>query len=328
MKGTGKDYVTLIVYVDDLIIASPTKALLDWVVDSLSEKFVIKDLGEPSLILGVQVRNEKDRITFGQSNYVLKAARDVGIEYPARVTSTPMTANIELPRGKKNPEVEEPFRRIIGKLMYICMVTRLDSLFATTLLSRYLNEANQEHYEQAKKTMKYLMSTKDMAISFPKNGKIELAAYTDSDHNQCPITKRSTSGVIVLLNGAPIYWKCSRQTVISTSTMESEIVALSESINPIKWVIKLLCDLHQQVELPVRVYCDNTAAIESTRTKSLSPSTRHIAIKDLRVIEAVSDGLIEIVYIPTEDNVADVLTKSLLKNKQSKFRSSLLKNQN
>jgi hypothetical protein len=118
--------------------------------------------------------------------------------------------------------------QMVGSLQYVATVTRPDICFAAPSLARYMSCPTKHLLKCAKRVLRYVSATKDHALIFTKSiSEPNLIGYSDADWAGCEVTRRSTSGLLVLFNGSPIYWRSRRQPIVTMSTTEAELVALS-----------------------------------------------------------------------------------------------------
>jgi hypothetical protein len=134
-------------------------------------------------------------------------------------------------------------------------------------------------------------------------------------------TRRSTSGFLIKFRGSPILWASRRQKAISRSSLESEYIALSQGCQNVLWILKLL----KQIGYPtstVPVYIDNQGAIESTKNGTHSERTKDIDVAYKYGRELLQAKVISLVWCPTDNMTADILTKALGWEKFERFRSA------
>ena len=225
-----------------------------------------------------------------------------------------------------SPALDEKLRReyqvLLGKCRWLCKV-RLDIEHAMALLSAYASRPTQLCYRRLCQVVRYLKSTPTLGLTFDGRQQ-ELVGFSDADHNVSP-DGRSYSGVIIRAAGAPIVAYCRKQTIVTTSTACAEILALSALTKKLAEIMAVLRSVKLDPQLPIRVYCDNTAAVLAGKMYT-SRKTRHLAQHLLYVREAViKDKWIDLVQCRSEDQLADILTKNLAKDQYQLLRDILLK---
>jgi len=123
--------------------------------------------------------------------------------------------------------------------------------------------------------------------------------------------------------GNVVYWKTRKQGSITKSSTHAEYVALSESVSEIKVIENLLKDFQVNVARPINVYENNSGAVAIAKFGNFTKNSKHIEVHYHFVHECVEEGMIDIIKIESENNIADVLTKSLGRINFEKFRTML-----
>uniref|UniRef100_A0A5S6QDW9 Reverse transcriptase Ty1/copia-type domain-containing protein n=1 Tax=Trichuris muris TaxID=70415 RepID=A0A5S6QDW9_TRIMR len=201
-----------------------------------------------------------------------------------------------------------PYKEIIGSS--VAQRTRPDVSFAVAKLPEYCSNFAEQHWTSAKRMLRYLKQTKELRITYRPISE-PLTAYTDADWASCIESRKSKTGYIVLLSGTPVLWESAKQIVIALSTMEAEYIALSECQTWIKRFLECTEQGRRIVAGTTKVYCDSQAAIAHANNLVDKTRTKHISIRYHFVREKVEDGTTEPVYVPSDRNLADILTKPL-----------------
>ena len=212
-----------------------------------------------------------------------------------------------------------PYREAIGSLMYAAIGTRPDIAYAVTALSQYLQNPGRPHWEQAKRTIRYLKGTRDLELKFGPSGGIE--GFTDANWANDTDDRHSICGYVFSLNGGAISWSSKKQSVVALSSTEAEYIGITHAAKEATWVRHLLSELYSPLVLkyPLTMYCDNRSAIELVRNATFHSQTKHIAIRYHFIREAYNDGTITLDHRGTEDMPADIFTKPLDRIKLGKF---------
>ena len=321
-KFCGSNFVLLLLYVDDILLASNDVRLLHETKKFLSKQFEMKDLGEASFVLGIQIHRNRSRGILGlsQKAYIDKILKRYGMQdcnpLPTPVTKGDKFSLNQCPKSTLQlKEMQNlPYASIVGSLMYAQVCTRPDIAFIVGMLGRYMSNPGKEHWSAAKKVLRYLQGTKNHMLMYRRSNKLEIIGYSDSDHAGCEDSRMSTSGYVYLLAGGAISWKSVKQTLVTSSTMESEFVACFEASNHAIWLRNFVTGLRiiDGVERPLKLYCDNRAAVLYANNNRSSSKSKHIDIKFLVVKERVQNGHISVEHIGTNSMVADPLTKALV----------------
>jgi len=260
--GEKERRVILIIYVDDVVLASKDLEELNIVKQKLKSELEIQDLGQITDILGIHIEREGATgcIKLSQEKYVYDLLEKFNMN-SAKSASTPIESNTKITKdlGPKDDEERKrmknrPYRELIGSLIHLANATRPDIAYAANALSRFCSDPGEEHWLLAKRILRYLKGTTSYGIKYERN-KQKLNAYTDSDWAGDVEDRRSCSGNVLTLAGGAISWKSRKQPTVSLSTMEAEYIALSEISKEIVYLKRLLnhMQFYDLVEDPARI---------------------------------------------------------------------------
>ena len=202
--------------------------------------------------------------------------------------------------------------------------TRPDLSWIVSRLSQTLSNPRTGDLIAAKHVLRYLKGTVDYELCFKKSdADLQLTAYSDSDWASCLEDRRSTTGYCcTLTEGGPlISWKSRKQPTVAISTCEAEYVALANTAQECLYLTQLLNGMYKKVHQSMKVSVDNQGAIALSKNPVNRQRSKHIDIKYHFVREMYVKGMIDIVYCPTQDMVADILTKPPTKCKLDNFKS-------
>jgi hypothetical protein len=331
IRTQGKEFVVIVIYVDDLIVLAKTKQSIDQVSKQLKAEFDIKELGEVTFCLGIQVKRNRSRktIEINQEAMIDRVAERFKVE-DCKPTHLPADANSKLIR-MKSEEGEKasgmPYRELVGSLMYIMVCTRPDICNAVGEVSKFCEDHGSDHWIAALKILKYLKTTKTLSLVFNGMKNEEMVAYADASWASDQDNGRSVTGYVVLVNGTSVSWKSKRQPTVAMSSTEAEYMALFAVVQEVIWMRRLLnqvlfCE-NGQVQEPTIVYQDNKSTILLANNPSQHSRTKHINTKFHFTRDQVNEGTIKIVYKSTEDMVADVLTKAVSRVKLKKHAEAM-----
>ena len=158
----------------------------------------------------------------------------------------------------------------------------------------------------------------------PRGGSVVTTCFVDADHAGCKLTRRSHSGVILFVNRAPIIWYSKRQATVESSTFGSESVAMRQAIDLIEALRYKLRMMGVPIDGATKLYCDNDSVVKSTTRPESTLKKKHNAINYHRICEAQAAGYIQIGWIASKDNLADVLTKVLVGERRRYLLSRIL----
>ncbi|GKB31634.1 hypothetical protein Tco_0871035 [Tanacetum coccineum] len=203
---------------------------------------------------------------------------------------TPMVEKSKLDEDPQGKAVDPThYRGMVGTLMYLTS-SRPDLVYAVCMCARY----------QARPTEKHLHA--DSAIA--------LTAFADADHAGCQDTRRSTSGSMQLLGDRLVSWSSKRQKSAAISSTEAEYIALSGCCAQVLWMRSQLTDYGLGFN-KIPMYCDNKSAIALCCNNVQHSRSKHIDIRYHFIKEQVENGVVELYFVKTEYQLADILTKAL-----------------
>jgi hypothetical protein len=271
--------------------------------------------------LGIEVARDRINkiITMSQLGYINKIAERFGLT-DCKPSLTPADSNSVL--IKKDPDeerIEVPYRAIIGSLMYAMVCTRPDIANAVANVARYSDDPSHDHWSAAKRVLRYLVTTKHAKLVFGSRPSEGLEGYADANWASDVDTRRSTTGYVFKLFGTAVSWKSQRQHTVATSSTEAEYMALYAATQEVIWLRRMLLELQVIDEVSTRIWQDNQGAIALAKNPIMHARTKHIDIKYHFTRNLIEDGVIVIEYKPTQDMVADALTKAVNKVKLKEF---------
>lgn len=216
------------------------------------------------------------------------------------------------------------YRELIGCLTYATLTTRPDLCAATNYFSRFQNCFTHEHFTHAKRILRYVQGSCNLKLEYRRNINSDvLVGYADSDWAGDVNDSKSTSGFVFKLFGNTISWRTHKQAVISQSSTEAEYVAVAEAINETEWIKQLLRELNIQPNEPTMIFEDNQSCIMAGEKPKNHKRMKHVAVKYHLVRDTIERGLVQLKYIPTGEQTADIMTKGLEKNQFFKLRQQL-----
>ncbi|XP_050211318.1 uncharacterized mitochondrial protein AtMg00810-like [Mercurialis annua] len=310
IKSSGSVFTALLIYVDDLIIASNCIQEVQSVKAYLHNAFSIKDLGVLKYFLGLEVARSSKGISLCQRKYSLDLLKDTGF-IEAKPVSTPMINSKRLSKGDGEALPDNfLYRKLIGKLLYLC-VTRPDLSYAVQQLSQFLDCPTSTHLTAVHRVLRYVKAAPGKGLFFSSESNLHLQAFSDSDWATCPDTRRSISGYCVFLGTSLVSWRSKKQTTVSRSSSEAEYRALAALTCELQWMQYLLTDLRHKTSMPSTIYCDNLSAISLAHNPVLHERSKHIAIDCHLIREKIAAGVIKLLPVTTDNQLADCLTKAL-----------------
>lgn len=216
------------------------------------------------------------------------------------------------------------YRELVGKLLYLSVVSRPDISFAVNVLSKHLEKPDTCHYAIAKRVLRYLKGTQCLGILY-KYSSAEgnsFVAYSDADYAGDKATRRSTSGYVCLAAGGAVSWSSKMQRCVSLSTTEAEFVAASLAAQTVIWLNRLYKEVRGFTVIPT-LFVDNQSAIKLVKNPVFHFKTKHIDTRYKFVQEMYHEKMVDVLYVPSKEQVADTLTKALPKESFLRARTLL-----
>lgn len=240
--------------------------------------------------------------------------------------STPCENKLTFSDGKCSNS-KHNYREMVGSLIYIMMCTRPDLCFVISKLSQFLDKPSKECFVNVKHVFQYLRHTHDYGLCFRKcKVGLEIVGYADSDWGNTE-DRKSVSGYCFTLNksiGPMIAWKSKKQNTVALSTCEAEYMALSAATQESLFLKQLLNCMDLSTHDKAFIFGDNQSALALAKNNMCNQRSKHIDIRYHFIRSAVSEGRLEVLYVPSQDNVADCLTKPLDKYKLRNFAAYML----
>uniref|UniRef100_A0A803MYU8 Reverse transcriptase Ty1/copia-type domain-containing protein n=1 Tax=Chenopodium quinoa TaxID=63459 RepID=A0A803MYU8_CHEQI len=265
IKRMDMDVVIAAVYVDDIVVTGSAELEICRLKEQLDSVFSIKDLGSLSYFLGMEIGYMDAGISMSQKKFTRELLKDAGIQ-DDRAVVTPLPLNL-----------------------------KPDLSFTVQHLSQFLQEPRMPHFRALQHN-----GTNGQGILLRGADIFTLQAYCDSDWGACLESRRSISGYILLLGKSPITWKSKKQGVVSKGSSEVEYRAMSSASSEVAWSVRLLEELGVQNLKPVTLHCDNQSAIHIAKNPVHHERTKHIEIDVHFTRDKVLEGLLEILYLPTD----------------------------
>ena len=285
-------------------------------------------MGEIHWMLGLEIKRNRDfwTISISQRSYIDSIISRYGFE-DAKPLSIPIVANSTLSQNDCPTTTSDirkmagrPYREAVGSLMYTAVGTRPDISFAVGQVARFSDNPGQPHWEAVKCIFCYLKGTRDYWLVYGENGP-SISGYTDAD-GMSNEDRHAISGYTFLINGGAVSWSSKRQSIVTLSTAEAKYVAATHAAKEAVWLRKFISEVYQPQE-PMPLHSDSQSAIALARNEQFHARTKHINIRFHFIRYVIEAGKILIDYCPTEDMVADTLTKALPSAKAKHFASAL-----
>ncbi|KAG7594688.1 Zinc finger CCHC-type [Arabidopsis thaliana x Arabidopsis arenosa] len=313
------------VYVDDLFVTGTNLKIIDSFKDEMASKFEMSDLGKPTYYLGIEVCQHEKGITLTQHCYAERILEESGMK-ECNLVHTPMESGLKLSKAEEEKEIDATsFRRNVGCLRYL-LHTRPDLNFCVGVLSRYMQNSKESHGTAMKQCLRYVKGTTTFGLTYGRSvvvSKISrLIGFSESSQNVDHDDGRSKTGHIFYLgeSSSPISWCSQKQDIVALSSCEAEFMAGTEAAKQAIWLQDLFYKVTGVSCERALIRIDNKSAIALTKNPVFHGRSKHIHRKYHFIRECVENGLVEVEYVPGEEQKADILTKALGRMKFKEMR--------
>ncbi|KAL6342671.1 hypothetical protein AAG906_013077 [Vitis piasezkii] len=259
---SGDITIYLLVYVDDIIITGTNTNIIQRYINLLAQRFSIKDLGVLSYFLGIEV------------------------------LTTPSDGNLTLHSGTALTNCTE-YRTLVGNLQYLCL-TCPDISYVVNKLSQFIHRPTSEHWNAAKRLLRYLCGTLTHGLFLHKANTFSLHAFSYADWVGNKDDYTSTSAYIVYLDHHPISWSSKKQRTVVRSSIEAEYQLLGVTL-----------------PTPPVIYCDNVGATYLCSNLVFHSCMKYVAIDYHFIQDQVQSSALRVIHVSSTDQLADTLTKPL-----------------
>ena len=233
----------------------------------------------------------------------------------SRPVSTPIDPKAPLVKADESEPAYEKqrYQQMIGSLIYLVTCTCPDLGFVVSFLSRFSSHPLLCHHTAVKRVFRYLAGTRTTSLIYTCCSSMDIplliTVYSDADYASCRDTRRSISGYVFLLNGCAISWLSKKQNSVSTSTTESEYMALATTARQALWYINGLSQLG--FTIPVKLKADNTSSINVAENPINNPKTKYIDVSYHFTREQLIRKSFTLSYVLTGQNLANIMMKGL-----------------
>ena len=324
VKNHKNQTTFLLLYVDDFIVASTCKKDLEQTKAKLKETYKMTDDGEISEFLHMKIiyHRSKGTICFSQQKYTKELLDEYLEDYNIK-RSTPMVENWDKIKKTSDTSKSLPkdnkYRQITGKLIYLANLTRPDITHAVSILCGKNYAPTERDLAGAQHLLQYLNNTKYYSLTTGGAPSAPIV-FTDASYKRCQDTSRSHSGYVIMYGQGAVVWQSLKQKLVASSTCHAEYYALRLTCARILWIRHLFEELGMTILDPTVVYEDNEATRKVALNNTNSKGTLDIHPYYHRSRELLAEKIIEIKYIPSADNIADLLTKPTSKTTLGELR--------
>ncbi|KAH7636480.1 copia protein [Dermatophagoides farinae] len=256
--------------------------------------------------LGIEIIKRNDGFYLSQSKYI----ESLSVQYQvneAKYVKCPLLNSLLVDLNDKSTNF--PIRNLIGSLLYIANWTRPDICTAVNQLSQYLHKPTDRLWRHALNVLKYLNSTKLVSLCLgSKSDKI--IGFADANFATDSTDRKSVSGIAIFLFGSLVDWTSSKQKIVAESTSVAELIALHGCVKKLEILYCCLVSLNMKIIIPIEIYDDSQNVLQRINN-GLSKAAD---VKLKYIIEQMNVGLIKLKFIPTTEQIADPLTKIIIRD--------------
>jgi hypothetical protein len=258
-----------------------------------------------------------------QSKYAKKIIERFG-QQNAREVQTPLPVGYKPVTNSKSAKAEQIsyYQSIIGSLLYLALGTHPDITHAVVMMSQFMVNPSEDHINQALHIVQYVNGTLNMGIDYKGKESEGFIAYADADWAGDVNSRKSVTGYVIKLAGGPVSWLSRKQKTIVLSSTEAEYMCISDTSRQVSWIQSLLGEIGFNIS-EISICGDNQGALFLASNPTQEHRSKHIDIRYHYIRECVETKKIVLYYVPTDKQVADIMTKCLSHDKFTKFRSQL-----
>src|SRR5271170_6776655 len=317
--------VIMAIYVDDTLVIGKTQEACEQVHRELSQHFKFRNLGFPTQFSGLTITSTPTTISINQEASIDKALKKYKMSDCAPC-ETPLEPSHHLVKRKwfEKPADQTLYRQIVGSINHIAYYSRPDITFAASKLSQFNSDSTTVHLKAARHVLRYLKATKHFKITYGGAHQFNAEGYSaklvpkelfeygfaDADYAGDKDDRKSTTGYVFILNNGPISWGTHKQSTVALSTMEAEYMAISDAAWEALARNYLLTDLAIRIPPPL-IHGDNRSALNIAQQPIFNRQAKHIEVKYHFIREKVAQNMLEVEWVSTKSQTADILTKAL-----------------
>lgn len=317
------NWCILLIYVDDILITATSEEISKEVERQISSIFEIRSLGEVNHYLGMEVKRENDIYTINQNQFIKKIIKEFGLT-DAKESKIPLDSGYEKnQQGQPLLPTNKDYQKLVGSLLYISLNTRPDIAASVAILAQKVSKPSMYDWNELKRVLRYLKGSNNLKLYLSSNEEQDLTGYADANWGENRDDGKSNSGYLFKLNGGTISWCSRKQKCVALSSTEAELIALTEAVKESIWLKKLLKEIDFKIQDKIVIFEDNESTRKIIMTDKQSNRTKHISVRYHFIRDLVKKNEISIDYCPSDDMIADTLTKPLSRVKFQKFRDLL-----
>ena len=338
----GRNILLLTVYVDDLVMATNSPKLRQTFVDNLKAMFQVRNEGPLTWVFGTAISQDlgSGTVSVDQTLYIEEVIRAFGTPECKKTRVVPSIEDIlHLQPLKDGEPCHEQYRTLVGKLLWISIISRPDIAFSVSFLARFNASGGANHFAHLVRIVDYLAATRRKKIVYrrDKKGKLsshleencqesigpfwhKLISFSDASHGG----EKPMAGTCVLLAGAPIAWGAFRLRTTPISVCQGEYSAATKAAVTLIALGETLAFIGFTSEPPSIIFCDNQAAVLLSESATSNKRLKHVATQIAFLRELVEARQLRLVHIKGSAQLADIFTKPLKADIYHPLRSFFL----
>ena len=294
---------------DDIIFGATNESLCKEFSKVMQDHFEMSMMGELTFFLALQVKQTKDGIFISQSKYEKELVKKFNLEN-SQHAPTPMSTSVKLDADESGKDVDQKlYRGMIGSLLYLT-ASRPDIMFSVCACARFQASPKASHLIAVKRIIKYVNGTFNLGLFYPKSTSFDLYGFCDADFAGCKVDRKSTSGTCQFLGNSLVSWASKKQNCVALSTTEAEYIAAGLCCAQVLWMKQSLVDYDLNFQ-NIKIFCDNTSAINISKNSVLHSRTKHIDMRHHFLRDHVERQDVSLVFVDTKSQLADIFTKPL-----------------
>jgi hypothetical protein len=290
--------IFLLLYVDDIIVASSSASAIFDLLAALQNDLALKDLGSLHYFLGIEVTQARDGLQLSQKKYTNDLLQRIGM-VSCKPVSTPLATSTKLSTHDGDllsSEDATKYRSIVGALQYLTL-TRPDITYAVNKVCQYLHAPRSTHWTAVKRILRFLKHSIDYVFLIRSPSFTMVSAFSDADWAGCPDGRKSTGGFAVFLDPNLISWCAKKQKTISHSSTEAKYKAMADATAEVMWVQSVLHELCVPCPRSARLWCDNMGAKYLTSNPIFHGRMKHVEIDYDFVCDLVLRKMLDVRFI-------------------------------
>ena len=292
-------------------------------IKQLGLSFALKDLGPLHYFLGIEVSWLKNNsIHLSQAKYINDLLRRTNMDH-SKPQPSPMLSSLRL-TADESASVDDPtlYRSIVGALQY-ATVTRPEISFSVNRVCQYMHKPQIHHWKAVKRILRYLAGTSTHGLLLTPSPNYSITGFSDSDWATDLDDRKSTTGYCIFVGRNLVSWSSKKQKAVSRSSTEAEYRSIAAALADITWIQTLLTELRIPSSSTPIIHSDNLGAVHIAANPVLHSRSKHFELDLHFVRDRVQHKQLLVVHLPSQFQIADVLTKPLSGTMFQKFKDKL-----